>query len=185
MSNPLLPQLCYDVLETYDLRILRIADLSHWKHLSEESSFIDIKTPGSKHFVTNYFRKNKINYYNSNNLELTCETCEDGLGYLPDGIYTIKIYVCEGDKFYYEAKYLRTTKALLRLDKILINLHLACCLPEKKLLEKYLAIDLMIKAAHANLREGNTEQASCQYNKATELLEDFENCTDKSISCLR
>lgn len=187
MSNPLSPNLYFNVSDTYDLRILRVEDLSDWKHLEDEPTYIDITTPGRGRVVTHFFAKNKVNIYNTNLLELTCDTCEDGLGDLPDGIYTIRIYACDGEKFSEEKNYLRTTKALLRLDQVLINMSLDCCLPDKKIMDKYLEVELLLKSAHANLRDGNIKQTSCEYEKAIKLLEEFENCVkgqvDISNSC--
>lgn len=174
--SQLIPRIDFLVLDTYDIRVLLIVDNSNWQHLSEESSYIDITTPGRKNAVTHFFRKEKINIYNSNLLELSCEDCPDGLGDLPDGIYEIEVYACEGDKFSEKKYYLRTVKALLRLDQVLINMALNCCLPDKAVMDRYLEIELLLKSAHANLRDGNIKQTSCEYEKAVELLDDFETC---------
>lgn len=175
------PEILFDVIDTYDSRVLRIADISDWEHLTDEPTYVDITTPGKETPVTLYFAKEKINYYNSNLLAITCADCTDGLNTLPDGIYKIKLYVCEGTKFCNQKYYLRTVKTKLRLDKILINLHIDCCLPNEKLLKKYMEIDLLLDAAHAHTRDGNIESAACAYEKAIDLLEDFENCTDNEF----
>lgn len=186
--NKLIPKLDFDVLDTYSVGILRIADLSVWKHLSEEATYLDITTPGKKTATTYEWTQGKIHYFNGTTLETNCDEdddeCDDGC--LPDGIYKLKLYVCEGEKFYKEKCYLRTVKSLLRLDEILISMALNCCLPDKKIMDKYLEIELLIKSAHANLRNGNILEASCHYEKAVDLLDDFENCvkdTTGTSSC--
>jgi hypothetical protein len=175
----LTPNLKFDILDTYDKRILRIADISEWKHLVSEESFIDIEVPARTSVTTQRFQKESINIFNSNNLEIT----SDDLQELPDGIYKFTIYVCKGDKFSYSAYYLRTVDTLLRLDQILIDLKLHCCIPDDKLLNKYSEIELLIKGAHAHLRDGDVNQASCLYEKALDLLEGLEECLDKTKTC--
>lgn len=178
--NTLIPKLNFDILETYDLRILRIADTSDWKHLKTETSYIDIITPARKKPVTHYFNKDSINIFNSNNLELTCTDCKDGLQKLPDGIYNIKIYVCEGAEFFYSACYLRTVSTQLRLNQILINLGLCNCTPDTSVMDRYNEIDMLLTSAHANVIDGNINQGSCEYFKALELLDNLENC---NVNC--
>jgi len=193
-TNALKPTLCFDVLDTYDLKILKIADTSDWKHLKGEDTYLKITTPGRKDPIVRNFRQGAINYFNTENLDLECpecdnvqcddcgcedKKCKENLGHLPDGIYKITLQICEGDKFSYIAHYLRTTWLLYKLDKILIDLHVNCCLPKEKLVEKYLEIELLIKSAHANIRNGNIKTASCDYDKAVELADDFEDCVDK------
>lgn len=172
------PELRFDIIDTYDSRVLRIADLSEWEHLEEQPTYIDFTTPGKTNPVTLYFIKNKVNYYNSNLLQVTCSDCVEGLGTLPDGIYTVRLYVCEGTKFCKQAYYLRTVKTELRLDKVLMNLHFECGMPSDKLLKEYQSIKLLLDAAHAHTRDGNIESAACTYEKALGLLEDFESCTN-------
>ncbi len=173
------PTLKFDVLDTYDKRILRIADISEWKHLTKEETFIDIEVPARKAITTQRFQRESINIYNSNNLEITNNKLED----LPDGIYKFTIYVCKGDKFSYSAYYLRTVDTLLRLDQVLIGLKLNCCVPDNNIINKYSEIELLIKGAHAHLRDGDISQAGCLYEKSLDLLESLEDCLDKNKKC--
>jgi len=165
-----LPKLDYEILPTYDVRVMRVADISDWEHLISEPSYIDIKTPARKNSVTLYFQKEKINTFNSNNLELSTNT----LSPLPDGLYTIKIYICEGDRFCKEGYYLRTVRTFIELDEALISLHTDCCGVDEKKLKEYLKIEILLKSAHANVRRGNINQAMCEYDQAKELLEKFK-----------
>ena len=54
-------------------------------------------------------------------------------------------------------------------------------MPDKCILDTYTEIELLIKSAHANLRSGNIKQTACEYDKAIEMLEDFENCVKDKI----
>ena len=164
------PKIDIEILPTYDVRVLRIADISEWEHLITESSYIDIKLPAKKNPTTLYFQKNRINTFNSANLEISTSSLES----LPDGLYTIRVYICEGCKFYKEVKYLRTVKALLDLDEILISLHKECCGIDDNLLNEYLRIEILLKSAHANIRKGNFSQGMCEYEQAIELIENYK-----------
>lgn len=97
--------------ENKDLRILSIFDTSSWQFLTDKRTVIDIKTPGSKTFVRNFFTKNAINNFNSVNLNINCFTNNCGdveLIPLPDGVYTIKL-LTDGN-FIEERQFFRTTE---------------------------------------------------------------------------
>jgi len=170
------PTIDFDILDTYDLRVMRIVDMSDWKHLVTESSYIEVTTPGRKVPVLNYFKKGKINVLNNNNLELSTADNVGTLGSMPDGIYTIKVYICEGETFFKEVCYLRTVNTMLELDKRLISMNLCSCDADKTTLEKYLEAELLLKSAHANTRDGNFTQAICEYEKAKKILCELESC---------
>lgn len=174
------PELYFDILDTYDLRIFRLLDLSEWNDFENITAYVEITAPARKESKTYELEKNKINIFNSNSIGITCATDFDGLVDLPDGIYKIKIYVCDEDEVIsYEACYLRTTKAMLRLDKILIGLDVSCCDLKRSNLERYFKIELLIKSAHAHVRDGNIIKGSRDFNMALDLLDEFENCIDK------
>lgn len=172
----MIPKLDFDILDTYDLRVMRVVDNSSWEHLYKETTYIDVITPAKTKPVTNYFYKDKINTLNSNNLELTMTHQKGELQPLPDGVYKIKIYVCEGDKFSYETCYLRTIKTMIELDKVLIDMNVKGCETDAKTLERYLKIELLLKSAHANVRQGNVEQGMCEFDKAKDMIAKFKTC---------
>lgn len=170
------PTLSFMAIPTYDSRLLIIADTSDWKHLEDESTYIDITLPGSKNEITHPFQKGKLNKFNSGNLAYGCAVaCEDDLVPLPDGIYKIKIYVCEGNKFSQEAHYLRTVLTELRLMKLLVNMNLECD-PNTSCIQQIIKIEMLLKGAKADLLFGNIKSAKAKFNKAVELLDDLENC---------
>jgi len=172
MSTGLEPSLKFEVLPTYDKGTLVVCDISDWKHLASEPTYIQITLPGSKSAVTHPYAKNKVTVYNSDSLQNGCSNdCAD----LPDGIYTIKIFVCEGDIFCYERKYLRTVHLELRVQRALMALNLEC-VPNSSCLNKILGIEFMIKGAKADMIFGNLKAAKRKYDLALDLMEDLEKC---------
>lgn len=170
------PTVSFEIIPTYDSRLLMVVDTSDWKHLESESTYIDITLPGSKTYVTHPFQKYKINKFNSSTLAYGCDLgCEDELRSLPDGIYTIKVTVCEGDKFYEQSYYLRTVQLELRLAKVMVEMNLDC-MPKPSCYEQILKIKLLIDGAKADILFGNIKSAKAKFDKATELVEDLENC---------
>jgi len=169
------PTLNFEVLDTYDSRVLAIADYSDWKHMKSESSFIDITLPASKAVITHNFQKEKVNRFNSSNLAYGCTNCEDGLIALPDGIYKIKIYSCDGATFSREKHYLRTVKLRLRINKILVSLNLECGI-DSACISDVMKTELLLKGAEADLIYGNINAAKRKYDKVVEIVEDLEHC---------
>lgn len=172
----LTPKVDFDILDTYDLRVLRIIDMSDWKHLINETTYISIITPGRTKEVLQYFKKDKINLFNSNTLDLGLTDFEGGLVALPDGIYKIRVFVDGDNSFCKEVHYLRTVNLMLELDKALIAMDLCSCSEEDKNIEVYAKAELLIHSAHANTRDGNINQAICEYEKAKVLLEELRGC---------
>ena len=170
------PSLSFEIIPTWDSRIIAVADISSWYHLTEESTYIDVTLPGSKTAVTQPFQKNKINILNSSNLAYGCVVnCEDDLSKLPDGIYKIRVYVCEGNKFSKEAHYLRTVNLELRLNQLLVNVGLGCN-PDSGCVMDIMEAEMLIKGAKADLLFGNIKAANQKYTKAVEMVDDLENC---------
>ena len=115
MTNGLDPVLNFEVTPSWDKRVLVVTDISDWKHLIDEPSYIEITLPGSKTAVRHSYSKNKVMVFNASSLKYGCSSgCEDELPPLPDGIYKIKIYVCEGTQFSYE----KTVQGLFRYKTI-------------------------------------------------------------------
>lgn len=126
--------------------------------------------------MTLNFSKYKINKFNSNTLNITCADCEGQLAQLPDGLYKIKVYVCEGEVFEVEKYYLRTVKAQIRLDKVLIGMEVGRCDTTHAKLKRLEELRLFLDAAHANVRWGNNNIAMQQYEAAVEMLDRIEDC---------
>ena len=175
------PNLSYQVFPSYDSRVLIIADTSTWAHLIEEPTYIDITLPGSKTAKTLPYQKEKVNVFNSSNLGYGCEAlCEDDLISLPDGIYCLKVYVCEGNKFFLENHYLRTVNLELKLNKLLVDVGLGCN-PNTNCVNQIIEAEMLLKGAKADILFGNLQDAGKKYEQAFEIVEDLENCDCSKI----
>jgi hypothetical protein len=172
-----LPTLNIEFIPTFDSRVMLISDASVWLHLQGEQTFLDITTPGRTGFITIPFTKDKITSLNSNNLDITCADDESGLISLPDGVYTIVLKVCDGEKFSATFYYLRTVQLEIRLDNILIKNTIDNCSDNKNCLDLYFNIRILIDSAHAHTRRGNIKEASYRYNRALDMVEDLEECS--------
>ena len=60
MTNGLDPVLNFEVTPSWDKRVLVVTDISDWKHLIDEPSYIEITLPGSKTAVRHSYSKNKV-----------------------------------------------------------------------------------------------------------------------------
>lgn len=168
------PRISFDILPTHDAKYLKIYDTSDWKHLIDDQAYISILLPAKTTPVTHNFTKGGLNIYNSINLSYNTSLVP-----LPDGIYEITLQTCVNDKFAYKACLLRTVRFQERLDNIIVKMNLCCNNIDKNVSEKYLEIDLLLQSAHINVRNGYISQGMCEYEKAKELLEEFENCYEK------
>jgi|TARA_Y100000289_G_C3899387_1_gene138353 hypothetical protein len=176
MSSGLNPVLNFEVFPTYDARILILADISIWKHLVDEPTYIDITIPGSQSAVRHSYPKGKVTTYNASSLNYGCSSgCDDDLPDLPDGIYKIKIFVCEGTQFSYERHYLRTVKLELRIQKQIMGLNLEC-VPDSSCLNKIMQAEFMIRGAKADMLFGNIKAAKRKYDLAMDIVDDLEHC---------
>lgn len=176
--SQLQPILNFEVLPTYDLRVFLVADVSQWEHLESVPTYIDIKVPATMNAVTLIFNKGKINIFNSSLLKLTPTTSPQGLVKLPDGIYTIKIYPCEGKTFCFERAYLRTISTQLQLDEAFIKMNLDSCKVKQPILDKHLKADELLMSAHANVRDGNLQEGMSNFEAAKDILDEILNCND-------
>ena len=159
-----------------------LLDLEVIKQIKEDDKLAVITLPGSKNEITHPFQKSVLNKYNSGNLAYGCTVnCEDDLVDLPDGIYKIKVYVCEGNKFSKEGHYLRTVLTELRLYKVIVNMNLECN-PNSACINQIMHIKLLLEGAKADILFGNIKSAKAKFDKAVDLLEDLEHC-DCKVDC--
>lgn len=166
----------FQIVDTDDPLCLIVADSSYWQLIEGKPAIIEITIPGASDPVTNTFQKNSLNIFNSINLGLTCPNCDDAsLTELPDGVYTI---VVKGspDSFQKEKCYLRTTLLRLELDKIYIKANLLDRTTSKDLIEKLNMINLLIRAAEANLRYGNLRETQQIMFEINYLVEKIKRC---------
>ena len=149
----------FQVIETFDPRYLLVADASEWGGIVERNAIIEIIIPGSQEVVTHYFDKASLNRYNSMLLGINCGDCVDCHDqFLPDGIYEITVKGSPS-KHNKTRIFLKTTQAKLNLDRILIGKVTDCKAVDATILKAVAEIDLLIKAAEANVRFGNEHKA--------------------------
>lgn len=120
----------FEVIESYDPRVIRILDSSIWQHIENKPSAIDITIPGSKIPVKHYFTKNQFNTFNSINLNIDCTTSDCGCegteySFLPDGVYIITVKGSPS-KFFKTKSYLKTSSTRLEIDKLYLKSQLPC-----------------------------------------------------------
>ena len=163
----------FQVLETFDTRYLSVADYSDWGLAESRNAIIEITLPASDKPVTHYFDKKAINRFNSILLGLNCSGVEN-LD-LPDGIYTITVKGSP-DKYKKTRTFLKTTQTKLKLDTILINNVSSCNDIDGKIVDEILEIEILIKAAEANIRYGNECEAFELFQKAQKLIDRKLNC---------
>ncbi len=169
----------FQILETKDPNIISIMDSSEWSNIENKPSIIEIFIPGKDTPIVHFFNKKQINLFNSINLKINCVDDCGEVDYiqLPDGIYTI---VLKGspDKYIKSRKYLRTVSTELKLDKIFIGLELTTKYfsSNKSTIDSIFDIELMLKAAKANLRYSNIKKTQSLLFKAQDLIEDLISC---------
>jgi hypothetical protein len=112
--------------EIFDIHRLYVIDASDWKHLEKEEKFIGIKVPGSKNYVENYFSANRMNVYAADALGLQNPAEIDELCPLPDGIYYVKVYLCDGAEYSEERMFLRYDQLQLEIDEKVRKNYLPC-----------------------------------------------------------
>jgi hypothetical protein len=173
---PSKPTLSFEALDPGDLRAFVIADTSSWKHLESEPKYIDITIPGKKTAVTHNLATNRIQKFNSSTLEYaSCANCENELQVLPDGLYKVKIYVCEGETFSYERYVLRSANLKIRWATVFSGIDVSCN-PDSPCIDQLMKLHILLKGAEADLIIGNTNKASIKFKKASEMMDDIEAC---------
>lgn len=63
---------------------------------------------------------------------LSSSNCTSSCPVLPDGLYHIRYSVAPNDEVYVEYDVLRTTVAINRLNTVLSNAEIKCCLPDQE-----------------------------------------------------
>ena len=164
----------FDVVDNMNPKYFSVIDLSQWKSIKNKSSIIEICLPGTDKPIIHYFEKGQSNIFTSLNLNLNCpidcdtEECLD----LPDGIYQICVKGSP-DSFSQSKDYLRTVQLQLELD----NAYLTTENP-KELKDKVCDIEMLIKAAEANVRNDNFAGAQELFEQAEKETEKLKNCQD-------
>ena len=170
------PVIDFQILDSYDPRVLLIADNSIWEHTENKPSIIEITTPGASEPVVHYFKKNQINSFNSVNLLLNCESgdCQE-YEFLPDGVYEITVKASP-DTFFTTKKYLQTAKTRLELDKKYVQNSIKCENLNDNVFKYLEEVYTVIRFAEANTRLDNICEAQELLFKAQSTLEKCDEC---------
>lgn len=175
------PKIDFSVIETYNIKRIDIIDDSAWYHLKDEKTYIEITLPSRTNSVLEEFKQGAINRFTAWNVGLANEENTDMP--LPDGVYKVKVYVCDTEDKFSKTKYiLRTIKLQKRIDEILMSIDMCCGKPTKTNIDMYNELFYLLQSAHANVRWGNIEQGLCEWRKAEELAEEYERCV-KNKKC--
>ena len=160
-----------DILEGTNPYFLSIIDPSVCGNLSGNKAIIKITLPGYSEYSEHYFSKDSINIFNAFNLKILCaETCIDcDYVNLPDGIYIISVESETNCNFDVTKKYLRTLELELKLDQLIIG-NIACEEFDESKDALITEIEFLIKAAKANIRYDNIQEANNLYRRALKLV---------------
>lgn len=164
----------FQVINSNDPALLLIGDYSDWKHIRNKPSVIEITLPGSSQAVSYNFVKGSINSFNSNNLYLGCNDCQEYTD-LPDGIYTI-LLKGSPDTFNKKRYYLKLDKIRLELDKIYVGAGLEYDKNNKAYRDSLSTIEFYLRVAEAHTRRGNIAKAYTFFTEAANLVEKNKNC---------
>lgn len=168
MTN-LNPTLDFQILETYDPRIISVIDNSNWGAIENKPAIMQVTIPGYEDCIVYNFEKGRVNIYNSVNLRVNCPTGNcDGIVLidLPDGIYTFTL-VGSPDTYSVTKKFLKTSSIQLELDAIYLTTD---SYEQVEQVEQYLRL------AEAALRQGNIEIASVMFQKASKKIANLKQC---------
>lgn len=170
------PNINFLVLSENDPQSLCILDISKYLNLSSAVTNILIKIPGAKNYETYTVQKNKLNYFNSNTLHISCvQKCrEQNYQDLPDGIYHI-ILESTPNTFRKERWYLKVDKMRLEIDKIYLQEALDYN-PQSSVVKNLQDIEFMLEASHSATRKGDYKSAQQYYNIARDLVESNREC---------
>lgn len=171
------PVINFQILNTYDPKMLIIADFSKWLHIENQPAVISIKLPGSKKYIEYNFVKNKINAFNSNTLGISCDVgCNDpDYSDLPDGIYDVCLQGSP-NTFKKQKYYLKIDRTRIELDKQFIKLGFEYSLDNKAYIDHLQTVDILLMAASSATRLGEIPKAHDNFMEALKLLEKYKDC---------
>ena len=167
----------FQLIDTKDPKWLNIADYSTWGMIENKPAIIEVTLPGFKNPVTNYFKMNQINAFNSLHLGINCvDSCGNyEKADLPDGVYEITVKGSP-DSYNFSRKVLRTTLLELQLDKAYVNAVSSCSNVNQDLLNRIDKVEAILSAAHSNVVYDNICEAQELYKEAKRLTDNLKEC---------
>lgn len=160
----------FNVIPTNNCKVLQLVDSSNWASTLSERAYIDITTPGMNKCITTIFQKQKVNIYNSNNLELSDVTDYSFLAPIPDGIYTITLKQCDFSTFNVTKYHFQDCQLRCQINKKLIGIDLLCKPCREPLMNDIRIIRDFLDGAVAQAQLCNVNKAMEYYNRASTLL---------------
>lgn len=164
----------FQIIPTGDPKLLVVADTSVWGAIEDKPSIIEIKIPNSDKVVVHYFEKNKLNIFNTSNLLLSAVGTYNDLS---DGIYSITVKGSP-DSFCKSRDFLKDDKTKLEMYKLYISLGFDNDDKTKRLKAKLYELDMLIRAANANVILGKSPKGASILKRAMEDLKLYNNCND-------
>lgn len=163
----------FEVQRSNSCKSLKILDLSHWTSFEEgEAAYISIQTPGvtEEQAVVHIFQKERLNIFNTANLNLSDVVDYSFLGPLPDGIYTITVQRCQDDEAAVTKYHFQDCQIRCKVIQKLISIDLTCTPCRRELLDKIQDVILFLDAAQAQTDKCNVEKAMELYRRANVIL---------------
>lgn len=169
------PILDFDIVDTHNLQTLAIADTSVYPdNFAIVNPTISI-TPPSFPAVTTPFSNGTINYYNSNNLAITCVPDISLIVPLPDGIWQIEYTINPALTYNVTKKFLRTEAIRVKFGHAFLKTDITQCdgnvrVEQMKVIDE---IDFYIQTAIAAANKCNYILAMQLYQTADKMLTNF------------
>lgn len=175
------PSLAFDIISTYNLTTLALADISFYPVNYDAVNPTYEITPPMFPPISVAFDQRSINIYNSNNLNITCTDSMATLGLLPDGIWRIRQTISPVSTFLNDKSFLRTNNLQVRFGEAFLKTDMINCGAEVgSEAMKYLnQIWGYIQGAIAASNQCNMVLAMDLYRLADRTLKNFmkDNCS--------
>lgn len=166
----------FQVINTYNPKVLVISDTSVWGAIEDKPAVIEIIVPGSSKVKKFNYVKGKANVFNSSNLLLSDVGVQNDLS---DGIYTITVKGSPSTLHCKQKYYLKTDKFQLALDKLYMSLGIYNKDSETtKQRSEILKIESLVKTAESFTRDGKPNEALKYFTRAYTKLIDLNNCNN-------
>lgn len=160
--------------------VIRVIDNSEWFSAEDMQATIYIFPPGSSRAITHVFAKNKINTYNSVNLQLSClstDCTEQQYSSLSDGIWKVNVKSAyEGlEKTRY---YLKTDRFRIEWYKEWINTGLDYTDTKNARYDALNDSKKHLTSAEAFMLDGDFTKANREFQEAQKKFNALRKCKD-------
>lgn len=174
----MISQLSLDILDTCNVKTLRVADSSWYnKKITVECGSLEVTPPGYANAVAFNVDKEFSLVLNSSNLKLKKSKVFSDLGPLPDGVYKIRYSIKPNEDLWVEYEYLRVDSLIKSYMEQLADLRVQPCEMNSELKRKIRdlkEIRVYIDAAKAEVEFRHNRQRGIDlYEFANKLLKQF------------